>query len=91
MWRFYEIYPATENLPQLEAKSENENLPQLVANSDDYKNIFLIPWGHHKVIIDKCRDDQPKALFYVSKVIENNWSRAVLLNFLDTDLYHYRQ
>lgn len=28
-----------------------------------------------------------KALFYVNKVLENNWSRAVLLNFLDTDLY----
>ena len=66
---------------------EKENLPQVVANSDDYKNIFLIPWRHHKIIIDKCRNDQQKALFYVNKVIENNWSRAVLLNFLDTDLY----
>lgn len=28
-----------------------------------------------------------KALFYVRKTIENNWSRAVLLNWLDTDLY----
>ncbi|WP_294476367.1 YhcG family protein [uncultured Ruminococcus sp.] len=87
MWRFYELYPLTENLPQLGANFANENLPQLVANSDDYKNIFLIPWGHHKVIIDKCRGEQQKALFYVNKVIENNWSRAVLLNFLDTDLY----
>ena len=26
-------------------------------------------------------------MFYVEKTIENNWSRAVLLNFLDTDLY----
>ena len=29
----------------------------------------------------------PKALFFVRKTRENNWSRAVLLNFLDTDLY----
>jgi predicted nuclease of restriction endonuclease-like (RecB) superfamily len=87
MCRFYELYPLIENLPQLGAKSENENLPQLVTNFDDSKNIFLIPWGHHKVIIDKCRSNQQKALFYVSKVIENNWSRAVLLNLLDTDLY----
>lgn len=27
------------------------------------------------------------AIFYVEKTLENNWSRAVLLNFLDTDLY----
>jgi predicted nuclease of restriction endonuclease-like (RecB) superfamily len=26
-------------------------------------------------------------MFYAEKTMENNWSRAVLLNFLDTDLY----
>ena len=35
----------------------------------------------------KCRGNAEKALFYVKKTIENNWSRTVLLNFLDTDLY----
>lgn len=33
------------------------------------------------------RDNLIKFNFYVDKVIENNWSRAVLLNFLDTDLF----
>ena len=86
MRRFYELYPQKENLPQLGAESENANLPQILVDSD-VNNIFLIPWGHHKIILDKCRDNQQKALFYVNKVIENNWSRALLLNFLDTDLY----
>ena len=35
----------------------------------------------------KCRDEHDKALFFVKKTFENNWSRAVLQNFLDTDLY----
>ena len=35
----------------------------------------------------KCKGDKDKALFYVKKTLENNWSRDVLLNFLDTDLY----
>ena len=35
----------------------------------------------------KCRDEHDKALFFVRKTFENNWSRAVLQNFLDTDLY----
>jgi predicted nuclease of restriction endonuclease-like (RecB) superfamily len=87
MWRFYELYPLVENLPQVGAKSANTNLPQVVADFNNENIIFQIPWGHHKVIIDKCRNDQQKAMFYVGKVIENNWSRAVLLNFLDTDLY----
>ena len=51
------------------------------------KAFFPFLWGHHVAIIGKCRSDQQKALFYVSKVIEKNWSRAMLLNFLDTDLY----
>ena len=38
-------------------------------------------------IINACRNQTDKALFYVQKTLENNWSRAVLLNFLDTDLF----
>ena len=33
------------------------------------------------------RKDVDEALFYVYKTIENNWSRSVLLNFLDSNLY----
>ena len=58
-----------------------ENLPQVGAN------LFSIPWGHMKAIIDKCRNNPLKASFYVNQVKENDWSRAVLLNFLDTDLF----
>ena len=56
---------------------------------DDFidENIFRIPWGHHIQILSKCKNNQDKALFFVKKVIENNWSRAVLMNFLDTNLY----
>ena len=58
--------------------------PQLV---DNEIALFSIPWGHHRFIIDKCRNNQEKALFYIQKTLENSWSRAVLLNFLDSDLY----
>lgn len=69
-----------------------ENFPQGVGkiNNNDSFNIddlFSISWSHHRYIIDKCKNDIEKALFYVNKTLENNWSRAVLLNFLDTDLY----
>ncbi len=60
---------------------EIEIRPQLV------DELSMIPWGHIRFIIDSCKSDSKKALFYVEKTIENNWSRAVLLNFLDTDLY----
>ena len=58
-----------------------ENRPRI---ADD---LFSIPWDHHRRIIDKCKGNPQKALFFVQKTKENNWSRAVLLNFLDTDLY----
>ena len=50
-------------------------------------DIFSTPWGHHKLLIDKYKGCATKALFYVHQTVENGWSRAMLLNFLDTDLY----
>ena len=83
---FYEMYPTvSENRPQpVDEFVVAENRPQPV---DDLELIFCIPWGHNRVILDKCKGNIEKALFYVKKTLENNWSRAVLLNFLDTNLY----
>ena len=61
-------------------KDEIKILPQLVAQ------LSSVPWGHHRFIIDKCKESK-SALFYVMETIKNNWSRAVLLHFLDTNLY----
>ena len=47
----------------------------------------MIPWGHHKVIMDKYQNNINKAIFFVRKTIANNWSREMLENFVDTDLY----
>lgn len=42
--------------------------------------------GHHILIMTKC-ENVTEALFYVRKTLENGWSRAMLLNFLDVNLY----
>ena len=47
---------------------------------------FSVPWGHHLYIISQCKDVN-RAVFYLKKTVENGWSRAVLLNYLDTNLY----
>jgi len=84
MHQFYRLYSAEKNTPQLVAQlEETEIMPQVGAKM----NIFKIPWGHHRFIIDKCKGNRNKALFYVEKTLENNWSRAVLQNFLETNLY----
>lgn len=71
-------------LQHIDDSAISKNRQQTV---DDFEMLFRIPWGHHVQIIDKCKYNMPKALFFVQKAIENNWSRAVLLNFLDTDLF----
>ena len=60
--------------------------PQLVGELQN-NAIWRIPWGHHRYIIDKFFNEPEKAMFYVQKTLENGWSRNVLLNFMDTNLY----
>ena len=81
---------ADELKPQLNGQLQAVNddviiRPQVV---DELKNhpIFQIPWFHHVQIITKCKSVK-EALFYVQKTIENGWSRAVLMNFMEADLF----
>lgn len=50
-------------------------------------DLFSLPWGHIRYIIDSCKNNPQKAVFFARKTLENNWSRSMLLNYLDTDLY----
>jgi len=83
MRRFYLLYSLIH--PQVGGENELEEISPQVEGK-----LFRIPWGHHKYIIDKCGNDSERAIFYIDKILENNWSRAALLNWLSTDL-HKRQ
>ena len=99
--RFYELYAGVSIVPQVAEQSSQDAksaiVPQLVEQmSTSVENgiklaekvpLFMVPWGHHRLIIDKCKGDVDRALFYVWKTVENNWSRNVLLNWISTDLY----
>lgn len=76
MKRFYELFPVGPAI-----------LPQVVAEWPPCEGLFSVPWGHIRTIIDKCHGDREKAEFYILKTVENSWSRAVLLNYLDSGLY----
>ncbi|MDR2207303.1 MAG: PDDEXK nuclease domain-containing protein [Flavobacteriaceae bacterium] len=58
-----------------------------IGNEFTTHQIFQIPWGHHVQIITKCKSVK-EAMFYVQKTVKNGWSRAMLMNFMETDLYH---
>ena len=88
--RFYILYSnALKISPQVEGKSPQisniSNYPQVGGNSE--LPIFSVPWGHHKLLIDKFLKAPEKVLFYVQKIIENNWSRTVLDWQIDSNLY----
>ena len=92
------------NLHQLGAKIGESNFHQAGGNlekvdrqtsinrhqlEDELENqpIFQIPWRHHVEIFTKCKSVQ-EAIFYVEKTIKNGWSRAMLMNFIDANLYN---
>lgn len=57
---------------------------------DEFENqIFVIPWRHHIEIFTKAKSKE-EALFFVQKTKENGWSRAMLVNMMDTRLYETR-
>ena len=84
--QWYEFYNQHLTIwQQAVAKLDNDMREQAVAQiSEDV--FFSVPWGHHLYIISQCKDVS-RAVFYLKKTVENGWSRAVLLNYLDTNLY----
>lgn len=100
---YLEITPQVEGknpiFPQLGGKLAETSITQQVVEQLPNKqftpqlveqiasDIFSIPWGHHKVLIDKFQNSPQKALFFVHQTVENGWSRDTLLNFIGTDLY----
>ena len=97
--RFYKFYFQNENknfspisiCPQLGGELQNAGCEQNTINPQvggefETSKISLIPWGHQKLLIDKCASIE-QAFFYIHKTIENNWSRAVLEYQIETNLY----
>lgn len=96
--RFYLLYSQTSEIhPQVEGAFDREIVYkihpqvggelQLPESQLQLSNILNVPWGHHKLILDKVKGDVDKALFFVNQIVENGWSRAMLLNWIDTGLY----
>ncbi|MDR2423691.1 MAG: DUF1016 N-terminal domain-containing protein, partial [Prevotellaceae bacterium] len=90
--RFYLFYSKrSQTLHHAGEKTqEDDNKQDIILHQagEEFENhpVFQIPWRHHVEIFTKCKSVK-QALFYVQKTIENGWSRSVLMNFLEADLY----
>lgn len=57
---------------------------------DEFENrLFVIPWRHHIEIFTRSKSVD-EALFFIQKTKDNGWSRAMLINMMDTKLYETR-
>ena len=73
MVKFYSFYNQVDTI-----------LPQAV--EELHGSIYNIPWGHQRFLLDNCKSIQ-EALFYTNKIVENGWSRNVLMNIFETNLF----
>jgi predicted nuclease of restriction endonuclease-like (RecB) superfamily len=99
MKRFYVFYnqhstiqhqlgAISQTIEKISAKAngKEEFQHQLGAEVKASDVVGAVPWRHHIEILNACKSVK-QALFYVQKTIENGWSRSVLMNFLEADLY----
>lgn len=71
--KFYRFYSDTPSIP-----------PQVGEELKEW--LSSIPWGHQKFLIDKCKSVE-EALFYIQKCREMGWSRDVLMNYFESNLF----
>lgn len=68
-------------------EDKKEGISSVQGNDKYLPEIVKVPWGHHTVILGKCKGNQEKALFYVRRTIENGWSRTDLQVAIGEELY----
>ena len=82
----------TSEFPEMKGFSAR-NLKYMRKFAEEYKDlefvqqvIAQIPWTHNLIIIEKIKDFQQRQ-WYIEKTVENGWSRNVLLNQIDLNLF----
>ena len=81
----------SEKLQQVAAeiheKPDRQKLKQVVAEIPFPAGFSFVPWGHHCLIITKCKEVD-EALYYLRRTIESGLSRNALDDCIRADLYH---
>ena len=68
------------------------NLKYMRKFADCYKEVNCatavaqLPWGHNIAILEKLQSNAQR-LWYIQQTIENGWSRASLVMWIESDLY----
>jgi predicted nuclease of restriction endonuclease-like (RecB) superfamily len=94
-YKFYNNQIGQQLVAQIENNGDSVIVQQAVAqlqNTDNEEDVLAqqlvaqIPWSHNILIFSKSKSIE-KALFYINKTIQNQWSRDVLSSQIDSNLY----
>ncbi len=83
-WSFARFKEADNQEPIMVKQAVSPIGQQVVAQLEN--TFFSVPWGHHLVIMQKCKD-KAQALFYLQQTVEQSMSRAVLMHCIESQLY----
>ena len=99
-YQFYEPVLKSEKLQQLVGEivvTENTRLEQIGTAVEELQqpvgeigfpmSFSYVPWGHHILIITKCKEVE-EALFYLKLVIDKGLSRNALDDYIRSDYYN---
>jgi predicted nuclease of restriction endonuclease-like (RecB) superfamily len=96
MREFFEAYPFPILQPVVAKLEMDESLQVQYPESTDNQYFEILqplvaklPWSHHTVILTRTKTLEERT-YYVTKCIENGWSKAVLTAQIETQL-HRRQ
>lgn len=74
-------------LDQIGKAVQEEKLQQSVGEMAFPPAFSYVPWGHHILIITKCKTVE-ESLFYIKRTIDESLSRNALDDYIRADLYH---
>lgn len=57
-----------------------------LADEKVQRSVALLPWRHNLLILSKAKS-MDEAQFYCEQVLQNNWSRDILFNFIKADTF----
>ncbi|NJK46443.1 MAG: DUF1016 domain-containing protein, partial [Pleurocapsa sp. SU_196_0] len=72
---------SVRNLNYMRSLAETYSDPEFVQQV-----VALLPWGHNIALLEKLKSPQER-VWYANQVLQNGWSRNVLLHHLETRLF----
>lgn len=86
---------SSTKVPPLEAQiqsidnQQNIIVPPMVAQFQKFEQYAFarVPWSHHRILLDKINHLEER-YFYCEQIVANSWSKNVLLNKIEQNLYN---